>query len=266
MHQRTDSALIVGCVRDAEEALKIVLPNLVEISRMFRDQAICIYENDSKDGTLAALRQFPEIEVISETDVPGTRTVRLARGRNVLLDKARTEYAHFDWLIVMDLDYYEPAAPRSIDRALNTWEEHRWNGCTANSRLYYDYWALRHSSFERDCVKNPPCPYDWIPTDEITKVRSAFNGIGIYKMSRVVETSCSYEGTTPDGRIVCEHVSFNTCLDKIIIYKHLQATTWNETVGRRRLLHLTFRYKYYIAGLLLFILISVLAYVAIILV
>ena len=245
MVQRTDTALIVGCVRDAEPQLAVVLPNLVQISQLFRESAICIYENDSSDGTVEAVRRFPHIQLLTEKNVPGSRTERLARGRNMLLRKARTDYAHFDWLIMMDLDYFTPVDPAGIVAAVESWKTLRWNACTANSRLYYDYWALRHSSFDRDCLAEGPCPYGWVPEAPVTHVRSAFNGIGIYRMSSIVASSCSYDGST-----TCEHVSFHSCLGKVIIFKDLQATTWNETVKTRIWRHWWYRHRPAMIGVL----------------
>ena len=231
----TQRALLAGCAKNAAEQLgAVVLPNMLEIAALFEQSAICIYENDSTDNTAAVLESFPEVHLIQETNVQGSRTEVLARGRNKLLQAAREQYAHFDWLIMMDLDYWTPVALDGFLIALRSWDQLRWSACTANSRLYYDYWALRMPGFNRDCLRHPPQP-TWVPTKRVTRVWSAFNGIGIYRMRSLCDTNCWY-----DGSETCEHVSFHRCLQRVVVHRDLRATTWDENhrlrgLGRRLL-------------------------------
>ena len=47
-----------------------------------------------------------------------------------------------------------------------------------------------------------------IPADaRPIRVRSAFGGLGVYKMSKILD--CRYDGLDSDGRELCEHVPFN---------------------------------------------------------
>ena len=99
-------SVIVGTARDIEKFLKNTIKKLEMISEIFQKYQIIIYENDSKDNTLNILNNWKNnnknIEIISEKNVSGLRTQRLAHGRNILLKKALK--LNYDYLIVIDLD------------------------------------------------------------------------------------------------------------------------------------------------------------------
>ena len=87
-----NSAVLGGTARDIEKFLKNTIKKLEMISEIFQKYQIIIYENDSKDNTLNILNNWKNnnknIEIISEKNVSGLRTQRLAHGRNILLKKA----------------------------------------------------------------------------------------------------------------------------------------------------------------------------------
>ena len=238
------AVLIVGCARNIARHVAHVIGEMHRIGTRFGDYAVVIYENDSTDGTRERLlsREGERVRVITETNVPGSRTTRLAHGRNVLLRAARDMAERFDWLLVMDMDFAAQIDLRGVEAAVASWEALRWNACTATTKKYYDFWALRSPD-----VMNYDCWTDadairrhgncsryhgrWQPRS-VTWVESAFNGMVIHRMDAVARSDCEYVGTDEYGRETCEHVSFYRCLGRVIIHPklvaqvHTEATTW----------------------------------------
>jgi hypothetical protein len=214
-HTLNHSAVFVGCVRDCESFLPGVLSNLESLSRLFRQSAYVMIENDSCDRTKHLLNDWGRgqdrfhLESLDGLDAQvRPRTARLAIARNRYLDIVRnSDLRDFDYLIVMDLDN---VCQRPVDASafleavgyLNSDPSHA--GVFANQEgPYYDLWALRHPEL---------CPTDvWMDIlayamtrgasdeeafDRVFRPRvfslpkeaapiavdSAFGGLGIYKM------------------------------------------------------------------------------------
>ena len=230
-------AVFVGCAKDIEDKLHHSLKDVVRLAEEFDDYVLLIYENDSSDKTVDVIKRFslynPRVKLISERNVPGTRTQRLAHGRNLLLTIAKEQYPEFDFLVVMDLDYNR-SNTRSIYQIANTMPHH-YSGVTAVSRnIYYDWWAFRSRdlNMDYDCHNKGKC-HDWSHkwgekiNQSRRKVESAFNGIGIYRLSNIPDNAM-YVGETPDGKEVCEHVSFHTQLSYLYIEPNLVTSTWDD--------------------------------------
>ena len=104
--------IIGGCARNIEKQLEVSLPDIIKIGEQFDEYSILIYENDSTDRTLDIIktfqRDYPEINLISEKLVVGTRTEILSQGRNILLQQLIDNYSEYDFYIQMDLDYMRP--------------------------------------------------------------------------------------------------------------------------------------------------------------
>lgn len=218
-----NSAVIVGTARDIEKFLKNTIKKLEMISEIFQKYQIIIYENDSKDNTLNILNNWKNnnknIEIISEKNVSGLRTQRLAYGRNILLKKALK--LNYDYLIVIDLDDVNQNLTKdSILSSLNNKNE--WAVMCANQKKYYDLYALRTYDdwlpFDCwDCMKIKSDREFCInsrnknlPKDRLINVKSCFGGLAIYKMKYI--NKCVYYGGEGDTE-VCEHVSFNECIN-----------------------------------------------------
>ena len=131
---------------------------------------------------------------------------------------------------MLDLDDVN-ALPISIEdflAAVNFLEENpAAAGVFANQAMaYYDIYALRHAIWcPDDCWKQVAARPRWMPLGiaEILYVRrrqfsipaearpirvhSAFGGLGLYKMSKILD--CRYNGLNTDGSEVCGHVAFN---------------------------------------------------------
>ncbi len=220
MAQRlSSSAAFVGCVRDCEAFLPGVLSNLDGLSRLFRQSAFVMIENDSRDRTKDLLNDWGRgrdrfhLESLDGLDAQvRPRTARLAIARNRYLDIVRnSDLRDFDYLVVMDLDnvcqnQVDTAAFLQAVEFLDSDPSHA--GVFANQEsFYYDLWALRHPEL---------CPSDiWmdildyalsngVSDDEAfdrvfrprvfslpkeaapVPVDSAFGGLGIYKMQSAI--------------------------------------------------------------------------------
>jgi hypothetical protein len=235
--------VIVGCARDVEHMLvRTVLPDIQRLRRMFETSSVYIYENDSVDGTLRVLENTPNITVISETNVPGTRTERLARGRNLLRMAADKYHPHADWMIMMDLDFHFSHDFQGLSKVIEHMRTNNINVASAVSSHYYDYWALRHrdADFVGDCMdRRKDTFWDWLKPNKcsqwgfwepkgIVSVQSAFNGLAVYNMKRVRSSNCVYVGRHRDGRGKCEHVAFHQCLGRVIVDDRLRTTMWDR--------------------------------------
>ena len=221
--------VIVGCARDIEAHLPNTKQKLEMVKSLFRSSKIIIYENDSTDKTLELLSTWNNenfIKLITEKDVKGIRTERLAYARNVLYKEAMKH--NFDLLIVIDLDnVINDLTSESITSCFNKdIVKEDWAMLGANQTgNYYDMFALKtyDNWMDIDLMKcrhidNLPenfClsdRYKNIPKDDKPiQVKSCFGGTAIYK--RKYLDNCDYgKGFQMNGNEkieFCEHVDFN---------------------------------------------------------
>jgi hypothetical protein len=206
-------------------------------SRCFARAAFIFLENDSRDASVAKLKEFcAGRDNVRVELLPGLharhplRTDRLATARNRYLDIIRgSALREFDYLIVYDMDEIN-ASPRPPDnflgavRFLESSPDHA--AVFANQiGYYYDVFAWRHSelcpndaweevfdyvvrhrvadqvAFQKTYAKRM---YAFDPGASPMEVESAFGGLGIYRMQFALDSS--YEGLRPkqvvlDGRM-----------------------------------------------------------------
>ena len=227
--------VIVGCARNIEQYLNTTKKKLKMIKSLFKSCRIIIYENDSIDNTLNILKEWKQenfIELITEKNVSGLRTERLAHGRNILYNEAMKH--KFDLYMVIDLDnVIDKLSEKSIrscfKKPMND-IDYAMVGSNQSGR-YYDTWALR--------TYDNWMPYDWtlcqydsdynkpfcdtkiidkyISQDSMPiKVKSCFGGCAIYH--RKYLDNCSYGNGLQifnnKNIEICEHVAFNECIIK----------------------------------------------------
>ena len=222
--------VIVGCARDIEKYLENTKQKLQMLKSLFRNTKIIIYENDSIDKTLDILKDWERenfIQLITEKNVKGIRTERLAFARNILYNEAMKH--NFDLYIVIDLDnVIQDLSKESIMSCFNLKED--WAMVGANQKdIYYDMFALRtiddwmpfdflyciniEIKTQKYCLDDR---YKIIPQNtQPIEVLSCFGGVGIYK--RKYLDNCFYGyGFQMDNNNekiqACEHVDFNKCI------------------------------------------------------
>jgi hypothetical protein len=236
---RPTSLVVGGTARNCARYLPAVFARLDELALGFR-VAYIFYESNSTDSTYAMLVAFVsarEGRVFTERTT-GTRTDRIARGRNTVI--AHVERSGADFFVNVDMDdrctdIDVPSVRECLSRSAE------WDVATSNRRVeYYDLWALRTPSLGNCWAPGDACyshPLsDWFPADpELvgaltfpnTKERpyygvmSAFAGLAIYKTSFL--TGARYSGTQvaqvtqvagSRNRLVdeCEHAPFHRAL------------------------------------------------------
>jgi len=245
-------AVIVGCLKNSAEFLPHVFLNLEKLTSCFDEVAFIFIENDSMDSTKRSISAWGEnqsrfklFSMDGLDDYEKNRTVRLEIARNAYINAIHQDEAlhQFDQLIVMDMDD-RGACPLNMNalvsalRFLN--EKPEYAAVFANQLVkYYDLWALRHpqlcpfdfwhevlaqalqvatdqEAFDKVYAKVPhSIPVDTPPI----QVESAFGGLGIYKMSYVLNNKSRYIGHDYKYFVgqsmafsklqTCEHVSFH---------------------------------------------------------
>jgi len=197
--------IICGVVKNVEKSIERNIQFAVDTGKNFEKFKIIIYENNSTDKTKVILNKYStnnNFKIICEnikgydvkennkiwayTEVTGSdhpcRIEHICNARNNLLDEInKPEYNEFTHVIMIDLD----SNGWDISGILDTFKlSSDWDAIFANSKNYYDYYALRMQQFPfgpeiigDSFWKLPVYNFE----NELIPVYSAFNGIGIYK-------------------------------------------------------------------------------------
>jgi hypothetical protein len=236
-------AVFTGVARDCAEHLPIVLENLARLSALYAEASFVFVVSDTNDQSRSSLerwlatgRRGRVVDLGILADRLPKRTERLACARNACLDEIRrSEWPAYDHLVVADLDdvLASPVSAHSFAEAAD-WLDAAPSraGVFANSSpRYYDIWALRHATWCPDDCWHSIWGRDPKETFEAAKfresyarqivippslppigVRSAFGGLGLYKMRFTL--GARYRGVDARGREVSEHVAFNETIGR----------------------------------------------------
>jgi hypothetical protein len=222
------SVTVVGCAKNIGEYIPNSIKKIEMICSLFEKSKIIIYENDSTDNTLDQLLKWKNAEIITEKNVKGPRTVRLARGRNILLQKAL--YYDYEYFVVVDMD--DKLSDLTKSAFLSSFDDKKfpnWSMIGSNQRgEYYDLWALRtfdgwmpfdcHECVRKTRNKNYCITSRLVHIDENSepiKVKSCFGGLAIYKTKYIKYSK--YNGLNSEDQEICEHVQFNEDIGNIYI-------------------------------------------------
>lgn len=231
-------AVFAGAARNCAAQLPGVLNNMSRIAALYGDAAFVIAENDSDDETQSILREWhrdrPNRHLITLDGLAASkhiRTERIATARNSCLEYVRTSACReFDHFVMFDMDDVNmaPIAVEGFVAAVSFLEREPARAAVfANQRsVYYDLWTLRHANWvPGDIWQEFATRPRWLPwggalilivhrrqisihpTAPPIRVRSAFGGLGIYKLRWVLDAS--YNGFNPDGTEASDHVALN---------------------------------------------------------
>lgn len=213
------NVIFAGTCRNVESYIKKILEYVDKCGKKFNSYCLIVYENDSSDKTREILEKNKKSNyyyIFEDNIKEARRTVRLERGRNLIMNKVRE--LNKDYLIMLDLDNVNKRGTfvKTIDSCFHNED---WDVICANQkRRYYDTYALRYKDLTYDCGEKRPvdgkkCGEIEIkfPRNERIDVDSAFGGIAIYKLSSI-PNHCKYNGKYDDGDEKCEHVDFNKCI------------------------------------------------------
>lgn len=213
-------AVLCGLVRDAEADLARVAPQVEALAAGFADHRIFLFENDSEDGTVAALerwaRRDPRVSFASERlgrpRHPSTRSE--ARRADMADYRARCQravlerFGDFDYVVLLDTDLVGYDAV-GLAQALG-WDG--WDVLAAKGVSHLrgrflcpDAWAYRD---ERDPDGTAPAlrVHAIVPPRgaPLRPVLSCFGGLALYRME-------AYRAGRY-GSHDCEHVTFHESL------------------------------------------------------
>ena len=209
------------CVKDCEKYIIPCLKKILMICKCFHKSSIIFYENGSTDRTRLILKKFCD-NTKSATLIyenynikKYTRTMRIARGRNICLNICKEIKP--DYYIVFDCDDVNLGLKKSL--LLNCFKQNfEWDALFANQdKIYYDLYALRtyNNWMNYNCweaskfIPKQIAVYDKfkkIPKNKIIPVISAFGGLGIYKWDSIKDYFYyGYKNNKP----CCEHVHLN---------------------------------------------------------
>ena len=209
--------IIYGTIRDIEKHFLNSFSNIEILTHYFNSAYIIILENDSKDNTRNLLIEWhqtihspnikKQILLLDHLDEKyPLRAHRLAYFRNIILDNISkiNENNNYQYAFHCDLDdrfwcIDFDSICNCFQYDLNEWE---MMSCINKNFSYYDWWALRceNTWFNKNifsCEANNVsyeskvgefC--DFLKQNQLISVNSAFNGLGIYKLSAI--KSCYY--------------------------------------------------------------------------
>lgn len=234
---KTKRIVFLGAARNCEQRIQGSLHRIFELSELFGDYRIKVYENDSVDRTLEIIRSEladnSHCELTAETGLDKIlplRTQRLAYARNKLLDATLAQHPDFDYVCWIDLDGLVDARFSTSGFLSNFRFESVWDAVfPVSAPLYYDVWALREHSIAPDDLvwrmkhripsvigarKDVHTAVQQLAPGNLRgwlRVESAFGGMGIYKMASVPHGR--YVGLL-DNEEICEHVPYHQALTR----------------------------------------------------
>ena len=150
---------VIGCARDCSRNLPDVIKNLIRFTSLFDDSEIIILENDSTDSTKSLLNKYQDSSLLRSYSFSKldqrfpAKNERLAFLRNASISylKEANSPSSDDLVMILDLDEVNslPWDLPSFLSALN-WFSQKESAASISANqigIYYDLWALRHSTF-----------------------------------------------------------------------------------------------------------------------
>jgi hypothetical protein len=237
--------------------LPAVLGNMERMGRLFSKSVFIFIENNSRDATRPLLEQWcrgrPDAWVLSPSSEEAScqqRTICLAALRNQIVREVRARFSDFDLLVMADCDDVNatpiPDMSAFAHAVAFLVSDDSHAAVFANTLgAYYDMWALRHpqrcpgdvweavmdyalarqvSDESAAQAVYAPRIFALPPDAPPMEVDSAFGGLGIYRLAKVLANNAPYSGyrfrQLPDadagGREIgwqcCEHVAFHAGL------------------------------------------------------
>ena len=219
--------IFAGLAQNCAPFLTATLKNIENMTNLASEAAYIFLENDSKDSTQQDLldwgankENFKFINLDGLNTMPA-RSMRLEFLRNTYIEviKADNDLKSFDILIIIDMDDVSTFLMNleQLERAIEYLNSENSIAAVFPNQLgiYYDMWALRHpelcpmdiweevfnfvadnkcsdkEAFEKTFAKRI---FSIDVNREPIEVKSAFGGLGIYKMQYVLKNPNPYVG------------------------------------------------------------------------
>ena len=187
-----------------------ITTNAHTIGRQFTDYRIVFFYDLSHDGTINLIHDAQresqnKIDILCNPHPQGKvpKTHHLAHARNSMIEHIRKNYSDFEYFIMMDADEV-CTHPPNLDLFQRCMKRKDWDCLTFNKSFYYDLWALsmNHVPVSMWHFAQPNAYQIYIdginylietcPPGELVRVLSAFNGFGIYRTQKFINSS--YDG------------------------------------------------------------------------
>jgi hypothetical protein len=231
--------ILATCIRNAHDSIDNIECFYEKFKYIFKEVKLVVLENDSTDNTRQSLLKLKK-EKINDMDIVGCgldqdecllklnnirtgisnkRTRRMAKIRNILISHIKSIQKDYDYCVMFDGDLeinefendgifdtmYYFDKDKTIDAiAANTYQDH---GEVYNR--FYDTYAFKPTKGTR------LSSLVYYFKDGIVKVKSAFNGLVIYRLP--FTENIKYDENTN----TCEHIYFNEQLDNVYINTNL---------------------------------------------
>ncbi len=221
-----------GCARDCEKYIEKVMYNIDLYASYFKSTYKIIVENGSKDNTKNLLKKYTEkkdyLFIRDDLSKYSYRGKRLEHARNLIIDtiKENEVLKKCDLFVALDFDdrNIEKIEIESITKAINFLiSDEKRAGVFANQiGTYYDMWGLIDEKYCQNdfwvqtlkeiAIKTSPNEkissgmltkfqkyldmkkLNFDPNLKPIKVKSAYGGLGIYKINKVIENKRKYMG------------------------------------------------------------------------
>jgi hypothetical protein len=254
-HAKNSRVVICGLIRDGANKLLQNIPRIEKIAGMFSDYRILVVENDSVDSTRRVLLNWvahnPRVTALGcgvnatlckigtpptiDHEVTSRRIHKMAMLRNVYIDYIKTHFPTFDYMLVYDFDLVGQIYKDGLRDSFNILSTRPdVQGLTANGVMhsrYYDPFAI-FGWDSPSCFNNPTDKklderrllelvspgrgeFRFDPNNGLVPVKSAFAGLAIYRLPRILATDASY--SLRCLKITCEHTAFSEMLGGIFI-------------------------------------------------
>jgi len=197
-----------------EFGLPYCLNNIAKLAQCFDTLHVVAFYDESHDHSLHILHDFNRNNSINLTILVNNnaklaeRTANIAFARNALLDYVRTNFADYDYFIMMDTNEYSCIGDIQLDVFKDAIDKRDlWDAISFDRDAgYYDTWALSFDPFIysffhfkdwKNVVEEMRIAFNSLLNDyktnypdKLIPVYSAFNGFAIYKTSKFL--NCSY--------------------------------------------------------------------------
>ena len=255
------NVIFAGCAKNCEKYLPDVFNNIQSYSSLFKKTFKIIVENGSSDDNKKILKKHENDESIlhfrDDLNLIEHRTIRLALARNLIIKeiKKNKKLKDFDLLIMLDFDdrgIFNVEENNLIKAIEFLFSKNNIAGVFGNQPdFYFDMWALmdEHNfkgDYFGDALKFATAKMQ--STDKINKeilfdlkknyfdkkkisfpinsppikVLSAFGGLGIYKIKKIINNKNIYEG---EQEIT---IKFKDGVDKNIFYQRCEHKSFHQ--------------------------------------
>ena len=194
--------VVAGCCKNVGRFLPKLFNNIDQLRSLFDIKVIFAHDHSS-DNTLTQLESYyfknlDNCKILLCDNRQPERTVRIASARNSIMDFVKRNYAEHDLLCFLDMDdiINAPFNLSTFTKAIDLWD--KWDALSFNRTGYYDIWALRYEPYILPCwswgkdshkavvhIQNDVISkLDLLRDDELLPVKSAFNGIALFKIEK----------------------------------------------------------------------------------